>query len=285
MDLKNHRESSNIEDKRQNPLAHPRVKMSGIALILAVLASLVTGKDPSSLIAQLTGNQASPLGIQDAGLQYPPQDEHARFVSVILASTEDSWSALLPAMHSVYRKPKLVLYSGRIKSACGNAEAAMGPFYCASDQKIYLDLSFFKELHKLGAPGDFAQAYVIGHEIGHHVQNLLGISGKIQQQRNQLSTVESNALSVLLELQADCFAGVWASYANRQQPMLEPGDMDEGLQAAAAVGDDSLQKQGGGNVFPEAFTHGSSEQRVFWLKKGLEKGLPGECDTFGSGKV
>ena len=212
--------------------------------------------------------------------QTPGNDESAQFVSAILADTEDTWTTIFPRMGMQYQAPKLVLFSDQVSSACGYNSAATGPFYCPGDRKVYLDLGFFRELDRLGAPGDFAQAYVIGHEVGHHVQNLLGISGKVHDLQNRSGTTQANALSVLLELQADCFAGVWAHYADKYRSLLEPGDVDEGLRAASAIGDDRLLKRAGKRISPESFTHGSSEQRTFWLRKGLESGDIATCDTF-----
>jgi hypothetical protein len=202
-------------------------------------------------------------------------------VSVVLADTEDTWHALFGKVGRSYREPTLVLFSGAVESACGSAEAAMGPFYCPGDQKVYLDLTFFDELHdRFGAPGDFAQAYVIAHEVGHHVQNLLGIAKQVQAARQQAGEREANALSVMMELQADCFAGVWGYHADKSRGLLEAGDIEEGLNAAAAIGDDRLQRQARGYVVPESFTHGSSAQRVRWFRQGLSSGDPNSCNTF-----
>ena len=193
---------------------------------------------------------------------------------------EDTWPGLLQPTGARYTPPKLVLFSQMVESACGLGEAASGPFYCPADQKVYIDLSFFNELGRMGAPGDFAQAYVIGHEVGHHVQNLLGISDKVREMQSRGGEAEANALSVMLELQADCFAGVWAHQANKQRQMLEPGDVEEGLQAAASIGDDRLMRMAGRAVQPESFTHGTSEQRAQWLRTGLSTGDCEACDTF-----
>ncbi|GMG86446.1 neutral zinc metallopeptidase [Biformimicrobium ophioploci] len=209
-----------------------------------------------------------------------PTDEVADFVSVILADTEDTWGSLFKAAGSGYRAPTLVLYDDRVMSACGLNSAAVGPFYCPGDAKVYLDLDFLGELRKMGAPGDFAFAYVIAHEIGHHVQNLLGTSAKVQQMRMRADKATGNRLSVMLELQADCFAGVWAHHAQRQRQILEPGDLEEGLRAATAVGDDTIMRRMGRGVMPDAFTHGSAEQRSFWFRKGLASGDVNQCDTF-----
>jgi len=211
------------------------------------------------------------------------EDELKDFVSVVLADTEDTWGGIFAQANQRYRQPKLVLFSDSVRSACGFAEAAMGPFYCPGDQKVYIDLSFYDELRsQFGAPGDFAQAYVIAHEIGHHVQNLLGISDQVEEAKRGRGKADANNLSVRLELQADCLAGVWAYHADRARGILEAGDMEEALRAASAIGDDRLQKQARGYVTPDSFTHGSSAQRVAWFRRGLEKGDINLCDTFGA---
>ena len=206
-------------------------------------------------------------------------------MSVVLADTEDVWGALFQGSGQRYSPPKLVLFSGAVESACGFAEAAMGPFYCPADQKLYLDMGFFNDLAKRhDAPGDFAQAYVVAHEVGHHVQTLLGISEQVHAARQQAGKAEGNALQVRMELQADCFAGVWANHAHKARQVLEPGDVEEALAAAAGVGDDRMQKQARGVVVPDSFTHGSSAQRMHWFNRGLQSGDPGQCDTFKAGK-
>jgi hypothetical protein len=210
-----------------------------------------------------------------------PTDDIGRFVSVVLADTEDTWRALFRQAGSTYREPKLVLFSGSYPTACGMGQSAAGPFYCPADQKVYIDLSFFSLLQeRFRAPGDFAQAYVISHEVGHHVQNLLGIMEKTAQLRQRMSEREYNQVSVRVELQADCFAGVWAHHAQRLRNVLEPGDLEEALRAATAIGDDTLQKQSRGHVVPDSFTHGSSEQRVRWFRTGFERGSMQACNTF-----
>ncbi|MCU0538027.1 MAG: zinc metallopeptidase [Hydrococcus sp. Prado102] len=211
----------------------------------------------------------------------PANDEMADFVSVVLADTEDTWHGIFQQSGQTYREPTLVLFRGAVESGCGYAEAAMGPFYCPLDEKVYIDLSFYQDLkNRFQAPGDFAQAYVIAHEVGHHVQNLLGISDKVRAAQRQVSEVEANQLSVRQELQADCFAGVWAHHAERSRQILEAGDIEEALNAASSIGDDRLQKQSRGYVVPESFTHGSSAQRVRWFKRGIETGEPAQCNTF-----
>ena len=213
-------------------------------------------------------------------------DAGKEFVARVLGSNNRVWGEIFQQMGQAYQKPKLVLFTGFVQSACGSAQAAMGPFYCPGDQKVYIDLSFYQDLkNKLGAPGDFAQAYVIAHEVGHHIQTLLGISDKVQQARMRASKADANALSVKMELQADCFSGIWAQEANASAKILEDGDIEEGLNAAAAIGDDRLQKQSQGYVVPESFTHGSSAQRVNWFKKGLNAQSLKDCDTFSAGNL
>jgi len=216
----------------------------------------------------------------------PEEDELAEFVSVVLADTEDVWNKLFSEEGQSYREPKLVLFTGQVQSACGFASAAVGPFYCPGDETVYIDLQFYDELRrKFGAPGDFAQAYVIAHEIGHHVQKQLGITSKVDAMRGRVSQEEFNQLSVRLELQADFFAGVWAHHAQRMQQILEPGDINEALQAAGAIGDDRLQKQAQGYVVPESFTHGTSEQRERWFRRGFESGDMAQGDTFNAANL
>ena len=270
------RQSGNVEDRRGMGRGGLAVG-GGIGTVLVVLAiSLLTGTDPRDVVQVIQpGGQPSAAGT-------PIDDEASQFVRVVVADTEDTWSQLLPQLGRPYQPPVLVLFEEVVASACGTASSAVGPFYCPLDGKVYLDLSFFRELEgRFGAPGDFAAAYVIAHEVGHHVQNQLGISSEVQAQRQQLSEVEGNQLSVRLELQADCFAGVWAHHAESQRDLLESGDVEEGLSAAAAIGDDRLQRRARGTVMPESFTHGSSEQRVSWFRRGLESGDPQTCDTFG----
>ena len=243
-------------------------------LVLLLLISALTGTNPVDLInSTSTSDTVAPGGV-------PADDPQAKFVSVVLKDTEMTWGRIFDENRQTYEAPVLVLFTNATQSACGQGQAAMGPFYCASDRKVYLDLSFFKELdERFGAPGDFAQAYVVAHEIGHHVQTLMGVSSQLQAARQRAGQRESNALSVRQELQADCYAGVWGHYASREG-LLEPGDAEEGLRAAAAIGDDRLQRQTQGTVVPESFTHGSSEQRVEWLRRGLESGRVDSCNTF-----
>jgi predicted metalloprotease len=276
------RRSDNIEDQRSVSVGRGvGIAGGGIGMLVLVVLALFFGVDPSALLqgGSPPAVQAPAPGQRPAG---SPAEEGKEFVSAILASTEDTWRELFRRAKLEYQDPKLVLFSNAVESACGFAQAAAGPFYCPLDQKVYLDLSFLRDLReRFRAPGDFAQAYVIAHEIGHHVQTLLGISERVLQMRQRASEREANALSVRQELQADCFAGVWARNAHAHRAMLEAGDVDEGLNAAAAIGDDRLQRAGRGVVVPDAFTHGSSAQRVRWFKRGLETGEVRACDTFG----
>jgi predicted metalloprotease len=246
-------------------------------LVLVLLISALTGQNPADLI-----NTAGPESSVAPG-GAPADDPQAEFVGVVLADTEMTWGQIFAASRAQYEPPILVLFTGSTQSACGLGQAAMGPFYCPADRKVYLDLSFFRDLdQQFGAPGDFAQAYVVAHEVGHHIQTLTGLSSRLQSARQRAGEREGNALSVRQELQADCYAGVWGHYAARGG-LLEPGDAEEGLRAAAAIGDDRLQRQSQGTVVPESFTHGSSEQRVQWLRRGLESGNIDTCNTFGTG--
>jgi predicted metalloprotease len=271
------RRSTNIEDRR-GMSGGTMIGGGGIGmLILVLLFSFITGTNPLELLQQV--DSTAPESSAPTGAP-PENDPQAQFVSAIVGDTEDTWQRIFAAKRSQYEEPMLVLFDGSVRSACGLASAAVGPFYCPADHKVYLDLSFFRELdRRFGAPGDFAQAYVIAHEIGHHVQTLMGVSEQVHRARNRGSERESNDLSVRMELQADCLAGVWGHHANQKQ-MLDPGDVEEGLQAAAAIGDDRLQRQSQGYVVPDSFTHGSSQQRVQWLRRGLQSGDPDACDTF-----
>ncbi|OQC19661.1 MAG: putative neutral zinc metallopeptidase [Planctomycetes bacterium ADurb.Bin069] len=241
------------------------------------------GIDPSVV---LDTAMTDPAPVESTQTRPAAENAQARFVSMVLADTEDTWRTIFQQGGATYREPKLVLYTGATRSACGVGQAEMGPFYCPADAKVYLDLAFFDELHhRFGAPGDFAQAYVIAHEIGHHVQNLLGISDKVQQARTRVSEREANQLSVRLELQADCLAGIWAHHANRSRSVLEAGDIEEGLAAATAVGDDHIQKRSQGYAVPDSFTHGSAEQRRRWFAIGLQQGQFKSCDTFSAPRL
>jgi uncharacterized protein len=301
------RRSDNVEDRRDDdPGGSPfgggspgggmrRLGVrGGVGGLVLVVVLLLLGVDPSLLLTDL--GQMSPGQHQPSSLDRQPaqprqasparHDDLADFVSVVLADTEDTWAAIFQDGGKRYVDPKLVLFTGMTRSACGLGEAAMGPFYCPGDQKVYIDLSFYDELrHKFGAPGDFAQAYVIAHEVGHHVQHLLGISDRVAEQSQRGGRAKANALSVRLELQADCFAGIWAHRANKARSILEQGDIEEGLNAASAIGDDRLQRQARGYVAPDSFTHGSSEQRVRWFKHGLEANTLSACDTFSAAQL
>jgi predicted metalloprotease len=273
------RRSDNVEDRRGIRVSRGMVG-GGVGTLVLVLLSLYLGIDPTFLL-----NQAPPVTGPPAGTgreaRPPEENRMADFVSVVLADTEDAWQELFRRGGKAYRKPTLVLFTDAVESACGYADSAVGPFYCPKDEKVYIDLGFYRELKdRFHAPGDFAQAYVIAHEVGHHVQNLLGISEKVQNARARASEAEGNRLSVRLELQADCLAGVWAHHANRARNILETGDVEEALGAASAIGDDRLQKQTRGFVVPDTFTHGTSEQRVRWFQAGIESGDMNRCNTF-----
>lgn len=267
------RRSSNIEDRRG--MGVPLVAGGGLGGVVLLLLYFLLGGDPSEMPApqQPGGGQASAADPNDPGFD---------FVSRVLADTEDTWKVELPRQARVdYREPTLVVFTDAVQSACGFAQAAVGPFYCPLDEKVYIDLGFYRDLReRFQAPGDFAQAYVIGHEVGHHLQKILGIAEQVHAQRSRLDQEAANALSVRQELQADCFAGVWAHHSQRTRNTLEPGDIEEGLNAASAIGDDNIQRQTRGYVAPESFTHGSSAQRVEWFKRGYESGQIGSCDTF-----
>lgn len=274
------RRSSNIEDRRGQG-AGPKILGGGIGTIVLVLVAMYFGVDPAPLLDGMqSGGQASTAGTRPSE-QDLKNDPLADMVSVVIADTEDAWNTIFAAQGRRYQEPTLVLFRGATRSACGLGQAAMGPFYCPADKKAYIDLSFYDQMRtRYNAPGDFAQAYVIAHEIGHHVQNLLGISGEVQSMKQRVSKEQGNALSVRLELQADCFAGVWANRADRARNILESGDVDEALNAASAIGDDTLQRQSRGTVVPESFTHGTAAQRQRWFRVGLQSGDPDGCDTF-----
>lgn len=278
------RRSDNIEDRRGMRVSRKGLAGGGIGAIILALVAMYFGVDPSVVLNQ-AGNHAPTQ--EEQPVTFSPEEEKLKeFMSVVLADTEDVWEALFRSSGQPYQPPKLVLFSGAVESACGFAEAAMGPFYCPADQKLYLDMSFFNDLaQRHDAPGDFAQAYVVAHEVGHHVQTLLGISDKVHAARSRAGEAEGNTMQVQMELQADCFSGVWAHHANQARQILEPGDTEEALAAAAGVGDDRLQKQARGYVVPESFTHGSSEQRMRWFNKGMQSGDPGQCDTFKAARL
>jgi hypothetical protein len=284
MRWKTGRRSSNIEDRRGRR-AGPVAFKGGIGTIVLVLAaSYFLGINPLDILMMQTGTGTG-TDVGQSGWQPSPEEQQmADFVSVVLADTEDTWTEIFRQSGKTYQEPSLVLYTGAVQSACGTGSAAMGPFYCPGDRKVYIDLSFFDELRRRhGAPGDFAEAYVIAHEVGHHVQNLLGITDRVQSEQRGLGKAGANALSVKVELQADCFAGVWGNHADRSRHVLEEGDIEEALNAASAIGDDRLQKESSGYVVPENFTHGTSRQRVEWFKRGIEHGDIASCNTFASG--
>ncbi|WP_048442036.1 neutral zinc metallopeptidase [Caenimonas sp. SL110] len=284
------RESSNVEDARGSGggggggfgLGGRSIGIGTI--VIALVGGAIFGINPLTILGVLTGG-GSPVQVQNEGpAKAPPADDKmAKFVSTVLADTEDVWKAQFTEGGATYREPKLVLFRGAVGTACGTGQSAMGPFYCPGDQKVYIDLNFYETLKtRMGAPGDFAQAYVIAHEVGHHVQNLLGITQKMDQMRSSSSKAQYNAMSVRLELQADCFAGVWAHHAQNARQILEQGDVEEAMNAAAKIGDDALQGARGGAVVPESFTHGSSAQRQKWFSTGLKTGSVKACDTFNS---
>jgi predicted metalloprotease len=308
---KGRRQSSNIEDRRGagggmggmgGGMRFPgglggmggggsRMRGGGLGIggiIILFIIAWILGINPLTLLSGggldtggYSGNAVEEQTAGGSSLSSPQQEEMKEFVAVVLADTEDTWRQLLPAVGADYREPKLVLFSGGAQSGCGFAQSAVGPFYCPADEKVYLDLEFFDELaQRFGAPGDFAQAYVIAHEVGHHVQNVLGIEEQVRQARQGMSETESNAVSVRVELQADCFSGVWANHAHQERGLIEAGDIQEALGAASAVGDDTLQKRSSGRVVPDSFTHGSAEQRVRWFETGYRSGKIEACDTF-----
>ena len=280
------RRSTNVEDKRGSRIPG-RVKGGSIGILLLALVGMYFGIDPSIILNMGESVQVSQPGQSGAPVEQTEEDRQlAEFVSVVLADTEDVWKEQFRAAGQTYAEPNLVLFSGAVQSACGFAEAAMGPFYCPGDGKVYIDLSFYRELKRnMNAPGDFAQAYVIAHEVGHHVQNLLGLSRQMEAMRRQVSKTEYNRLSVKMELQADCFAGLWAHHAHRARQVVEPGDIDEALNAASQIGDDRLQKQQRGYVTPDSFTHGTSAQRVSWFQRGYQTGRFDNCDTFNAASL
>lgn len=277
MRLGNQRESSNVEDRRG--IRFGRAGGIGIGTIVLALVAIYFGQDPTVLLQGMQG-QGTAQQEQVPYRESAAEGEARVLVSKVLADTEDTWGAIFAAAGRTYEEPKLVLFSQGVETSCGFAQSNVGPFYCPADHKVYIDLTFYDELqNRFGAPGDFAQAYVVAHEIGHHVQTLLGISERNQAARQNASPAQANALSVRQELQADCFAGIWAHNANQSRQILESGDIEEGLNAASAIGDDRLSQ---GRASPESFTHGTSEQRVRWFKRGLDSGSLDQCDTFGA---
>ncbi|WP_270938525.1 KPN_02809 family neutral zinc metallopeptidase [Falsiroseomonas oryzae] len=287
MRLEDGRESGNVEDRRGRGGGFGGGRMvagGGIGTIVLVVLALLFGVDPGVILSG-GGPAPAPPAVErgEVASRPPAEDAAARFVSRVLAETEDVWNPAFQQLGRRYEEPRLVLYSGVVQSGCGTAQAQVGPFYCPADKRVYLDLDFLAQLQRsLGANGDFAAAYIIAHEVGHHVQNLLGIIPRVEQLKRQANEVQSNALQVRVELQADCLAGLWARRAHEARQILEQGDIEEGLNAAAAVGDDRLQRRARGTVQPETFTHGSSAQRVRWFRRGLESGRLDACDTFGT---
>ncbi len=287
MRMDNHRESDNLEDRRGSGMGGGGLRLGGGRLgigtiAIALVASYFLGINPLTVLNMLSGGGMPAIEQSAPEARRPPaDDETARFVSQVLASTEDTWNEAFRANGQQYREPKLVLFSGMTPTACGTGQSAMGPFYCPGDQKVYIDLVFFRELkERFKAPGEFAQAYVIAHEVGHHVQNLLGIAEKVHTTQQRVGKAEANALSVRMELQADCLAGVWGKRTDTMKQVLEPGDLEAALTAASAIGDDRLQQQAQGHIVPESFTHGSSAQRMRWFKRGFESGDMNQCNTF-----
>jgi predicted metalloprotease len=278
------RESSNVEDQRGGGGGGFGIGGGTIGigtLVIALVGGALLGVNPLTLLGMMTGGGAPPAQQQGPAPAPPANDPMARFVSTVLADTEDVWTELFRQGGATYQQPKLVLFRGAVRTACGAGQAAMGPFYCPADEKVYIDLSFYDTLRsRMGAPGDFAQAYVIAHEVGHHVQQELGITEQVERARARASRAEGNAMSVRLELQADCFAGVWAHHAQRARNVLEQGDIEEAMNAAQKIGDDALQQASGRAVVPESFTHGTSAQRQRWFTTGLQSGTVKSCDTF-----
>jgi predicted metalloprotease len=284
MKLDDSRRSDNVEDDRGSGVGR-RGAGIGIGTIIIVIIGYFMGVNPATLLSLLNGGDGQTVSAPAPVTgQTDANDPQVDFVRAILGETEDVWGQYFNAMGKTYTRPKLVLFSGQVDSACGLASSAAGPFYCPGDQKVYIDLSFYRQLAtEFGAPGDFARAYVIAHEVGHHVQNLLGVTASAEQAERRAGKVGANQVSVLVELQADCFAGVWAAQANRARKILEPGDLEQGLAAASSVGDDTLQKRMQGTVVPDSFTHGTSAQRVRWFRRGYDSGKVDNCDTFSAG--
>lgn len=300
MRWKGGRKSTNVEDRRGVQTSGGGRRRGGFGIrggvfgVVLAVGALAMGVDPRTIMGLLVdtnsgGGSYSSTGSSQNTQRHVPsaaENEMAEFTKVVLADTEDTWHPIFRQYGKRYKEPKLVMFTGVVKSACGTAQSAMGPFYCPADQKVYIDLSFYDDLKRRhGAPGDFAQAYVIAHEVGHHIQTILGISGKVHKLKSKVSKVEGNKLSVMQELQADCFAGVWAHHADRARQILERGDIDEALNAASQIGDDTLQRKARGHVVPESFTHGTGEQRIRWFKQGLQNGTIEGCDTFNAKRL
>lgn len=283
MKWRNSRRSDNIDDLRGqgSPRLQGKTKVGGLSLVILIVVGYLSGQNPLQLLELALNSGSSKQTPHEVQQHQLTKDDSTQFVSVMLASNEDIWNKQLPKQASLrYQEPRLTLFSQQVNSACGMASSASGPFYCPADHRVYLDLSFFRELQSMGAAGDFAQAYVIAHEIGHHVQSLLGISGQVSQLQQRSSKQKANKLSVLLELQADCYAGIWAHHSEKNKRWLEKGDLEEGLRAASVIGDDQLQRSAGRRVNPDAFTHGTSKQRQYWLSMGLKYGNMSRCNTF-----
>jgi predicted metalloprotease len=289
MKWEGNRESDNVEDRRGDSgggggggFGFGGRSMGSGTIVIALIGGWIFGINPMTILSMLSGGGGMPVQQQQAPeRQTPASDREAKFVRVVLADTEDVWTQLFRAQNASYAKPKLTLFTGRTGTACGTGQTATGPFYCPGDQKVYIDLSFYRLMQqKFNVSGEFAQAYVIAHEVGHHVQHLMGLDEKVQQLRQRGTESQANAMSVRLELQADCFAGVWAFHANQSRSILEQGDVETALKAATAIGDDALQQQGQGYVVPDSFTHGTSAQRVKWFRTGLENGRVEMCNTF-----
>jgi predicted metalloprotease len=292
MKWEGNRQSDNVEDRREGGGGGGRGLIGGRGIgvgtiVIALVGGWIFGINPITILNLLSGGGGMEQVQQQAPAHRPPADDRlAKFVSTVLADTEDVWKDVFSKGGKAYQEPRLVLFRGATPTACGTGQSAMGPFYCPGDQKVYIDLNFYETLQtRLGAPGDFAQAYVIAHEVGHHVQNLLGITAKMDQMRGKVDKVQYNALSVRLELQADCFAGVWAHHAQNARQILENGDVEEAMNAAAKIGDDALQRAGGGAVVPDSFTHGTSAQRQRWFNTGLRGGSVKGCDTFSAKNI
>jgi uncharacterized protein len=282
MRLEDERESENVEDRRGEGFGGGvRPGHIGIGtIVVALVASYFLGVSPSTILSVLSGNVSQVSQVMPAR-KPPADDKMAKFVAKVLAETEDTWKTIFREAGGYYREPKLVLFTGATPTACGTGKTAQGPFYCPLDEKVYIDLAFYQDLKdRFRAPGEFAEAYVIAHEVGHHVQTLMGISKKVRAAQERSSETRANALSVRLELQADCFAGLWAKRTDSMKHILEPGEIEQALTAASAIGDDRLQKRARGYAVPETFTHGSSKQRVWWFKRGIESGSLKQCDTF-----
>jgi predicted metalloprotease len=291
MKWEGNRQSDNVEDGRDSGGGGGGFRLGGGSLglgsvVIAVVAGWIFGINPLTILGLMSGGGGSPV-VQEAPAHKPPADDKmAQFVSVVLADTEDVWREKFRAAGGTYREPKLHLFRGATQTACGQGQSAMGPFYCPADEKVYIDLNFYETMRtRLGAPGDFAQAYVIAHEVGHHVQKLMGITDKTDNMRQRMSEAQYNAVSVRIELQADCFAGIWAHDAQAARQVLEQGDVEEALNAATQIGDDTLQRKSRGTIQPETFTHGTSAQRVAWFKRGLQSGRVNDCDTLQAGSL